>query len=464
MIDNNKIDTNIFREYDIRGIYPNQINEDIAYLVGRSYGSYIQEKLQKNKCVVGHDNRYSSKSLSDNLIKGLNDSGCGVIDCGLVTTPMYYYACIKTKVIIGIMITASHNPKDDNGFKFSFDNLGNARGQMVYDFRDYTLRQQFLTGSGQTKSINILPDYKQAIFNGIKMGNRKLKIVIDCANGTTSLFAKEINSLFHNLDITMLFDRSDSNFPNHHPDPSVKENMTFLIDKVLEIGADLGIGYDGDGDRIGVVDNKGNIIEADKLMIIIIRSLFDKVDNKTFLYDVKCSKSLEDVINHLGGTPLCYRTGNSYTRAKVNEDHLAFGGELSGHLYFNNNDWPCIDSGIYNGLKIMELLSNCHESLSELTTTIPKYFNTPEIKIPVADNLKFTIVDHVIQYCKNQEYNILTIDGIRVTFNDGWALVRASNTGPNLTLRFEATTVERLNEIQKEFTTIIDNLLKNSDH
>lgn len=463
MIDNSKIDQNIFREYDIRGVYPSQINEDIAYLVGRSYGSYIQEKLKKNTCVVGHDNRYSSQTLAENLIKGLNDSGCNVIDCGLVTTPMYYYACIKTKVIIGIMITASHNPKDDNGFKFSFDSLGNARGQMVYDFRDYTLKQQFLSGHGQIETINILPDYKKAIFNGIHMGLRKLNVVIDCANGTTSLFAKEINSMFDNLNITMLFDNSDSNFPNHHPDPTVKENMVFLQSKVLETGADLGIGYDGDGDRIGVVDNRGNIIEADKLMIIIIRSLFDKVANKTFLYDVKCSKSLEDVIKELGGTPLCYRTGNSYTRAKVNEDHLAFGGELSGHMYFNNNEWPCIDSGIYNGLKVIELLSNCQTSLYDLTTTIPKYFNTPEIKIPVADDLKFKIVDNVINYCQNQKYNILTIDGVRVTFNDGWALVRASNTGPNLTIRFEATTLKRLQEIQNEFTTIIDKLIKDND-
>ena len=232
MIDINNIDKNIFREYDIRGKYPNQINEEIAYLIGRSYGSYIKEKLNKTKCVVGHDNRYSSLSLSNNLIKGITDSGCDVVDCGLVTTPMYYYACIKTNIIIGIMITASHNPKDDNGFKFSFDNLGNARGKMVYEFRDYTLEQKFLTGQGTVESLNILNDYKNAIFNGIKMGNRKLKVVIDCANGTTSLFAKEINSMFDNLDITMLFDKSDSNFPNHHPDPVVKENIRALIKRM----------------------------------------------------------------------------------------------------------------------------------------------------------------------------------------------------------------------------------------
>lgn len=463
MININEIDKNIFREYDIRGTYPNQINEDIAYLIGRSYGSYIREKLNKNLCVVGHDNRYSSDSLSKNLIKGINDSGCSVVDCGLVTTPMYYYACIKTNIIIGIMITASHNPKDDNGFKFSFDNLGNARGKMVYDFRDYTLKQKFLSGTGTVEALNILPDYKEAIFNGITMGKRKIKVVIDCANGTTSLFAKEINSLFDNLDITMLFDESDPSFPNHHPDPVVKENMNSLIEKVLEINADLGIGYDGDGDRIGVVDNHGEIIEADKLMTIIIRSLINKVENKTFLYDVKCSKALEDVILTLGGKPLCYRTGNSYTRAKVNEDKLNFGGELSGHLYFNNNDWPCIDSGIYNGLKIMEILSNCDKSLSELTKDIPKYFNTPELKIAVSDDIKFEVVDKVIKYCQEKKYNILTIDGVRITFNDGWALVRASNTGPNLTIRFEATSENRLQEIQNEFTNLINNLLKNND-
>ena len=463
MINSNNVDKNIFREYDIRGVYPKQINEEIAYLVGRSYGSYIREKLNKNKCVVGHDNRYSSQSLSDNLIKGITDSGCDVIDCGLVTTPMYYYACIKTNIIIGVMITASHNPKDDNGFKFSFDNLGNARGKMVYDFRDYTLGQNFLTGKGNVESLNILPEYKNAIENAITMGNKKLKVVIDCANGTTSLFAKEINSLFDNLDITMLFDESDPNFPNHHPDPVVKENMQSLIEKVIEESADLGIGYDGDGDRIGIVDNKGNIIDADKLMIIFIRSLIDKVDNKTFLYDVKCSKALEDVILSLNGTPLCYRTGNSYTRAKVNEDKLIFGGELSGHLYFNDKKWPCIDSGIYNGLKLLELLSNTNKTLYELTENIPKYFNTPELKLAVSDDIKFEIVNKIIDYCKQKNYNTLTIDGARITFDDGWALVRASNTGPNLTLRFEAKTEERLIEIKNEFTSLINNLLKNND-
>ena len=463
MINSNNVDKNIFREYDIRGVYPKQINEKVAYLVGRSYGSYIREKLNKNKCVVGHDNRYSSQSLSDNLIKGITDSGCDVIDCGLVTTPMYYYACIKTNVIIGVMITASHNPKDDNGFKFSFDNLGNARGKMVYDFRDYTLNQNFLSGNGKIETLNILPDYKKAIFNGIEMGNKKIKVVIDCANGTTSLFAKEINSLFDNLDITMLFDESDSSFPNHHPDPVVKENMQTLINKVIETKADLGLGYDGDGDRIGVIDNKGNMIDTDKLMIIIIRSLINKVSNKTFLYDVKCSKALEDVILKLNGTPLCYRTGNSYTRAKVNEDKLYFGGELSGHLYFNNEKWPCIDSGIYNGLKIIELLSNTDKTLFELTEDIPKYFNTPEIKLAVNDNIKFEIVNKVTEYCIQKNYNTLTIDGARITFEDGWALVRASNTGPNLTLRFEATSQERLNDIKNEFTSLINNLLKNND-
>ncbi len=448
------MDKNIFREYDIRGVYPTQINEEVAYIVGRSYGSYIQEKLKRNLCGVGRDNRLSSPTLAQELIRGINDSGCNVIDFGLVTTPMYYYGCLKTNVIIGVMVTASHNPKDDNGFKFSFDHLGNARGEQVYDFRDYTLAGKFLSGKGKTTSFEIKDYYKSFIEENITMGNRKLKIVLDCGNGTTSLFAKEIYSMFPNLDITMICDKSDATFPNHHPDPSVPENNKMLMDKVLEIGADIGIGFDGDGDRVGFINELGEYVPTDKAMIAYIRSINDKVSNKKYLYDVKCSKALEDEIIKLGGTPICYRTGNSYTRAEVNKKNYPFGGEYSGHLYFKDR-WPCIDSGLYNGLRMLEILSNTDKKFSELYDNINIYYNTPEIKIPVSDDIKFKIVDIVIEYAKTKKYKYLDVDGIRVQFEDGWALVRASNTGPNLTLRFEANTHERLASIQKEFEKLV---------
>ena len=449
------MDRNIFREYDIRGVYPEQINEDVAYTIGRSYGSYIQEKLKRNICGVGRDNRLSSPQLASELIRGITDSGCNVIDFGLVTTPMYYYACLKANIIIGVMVTASHNPKDDNGFKFSFDHLGNARGEQVYDFRDYTLAGKFLSGKGEVTDFDPREYYYSFIRENIEMGERKLKVVLDCGNGTTSLYAKYIYSQFPNLDITMICDESDATFPNHHPDPSVPENNKMLIEKVKEVNADIGIGFDGDGDRVGFVTEKGEILPIDKAMIIYIRSINKNVVNKTYLYDVKCGKALEDEIVKLGAKPICYRTGNSWTRYAVNKNKIPFGGEYSGHLYFTDR-WPGIDSGLYNGLRMLEILSKTDKSLTELLDGINTYYNTPEIKVAVTDETKFKIVEAVTKYVQSKNYKYLDVDGIRVQFDDGWALVRASNTGPNLTLRFEAKTPERLEEIKKEFEEIVE--------
>ncbi len=449
------MDETIFREYDIRGIYPTQIDERVAYTIGRSYGSYIQEKLKRKICGVGRDNRLSSPSLAKELIRGITESGCDVIDFGLVTTPMYFFGCLKANVIIGIMVTASHNPKDDNGFKFSVDHLGNARGEQVYDFKDYTLAGRFLSGNGKVTEFDPRDYYKSFIKDNIEMGNRKLKIVLDCGNGATSLFAKDIYSQFPNLDITMICDKDDATYPNHHPDPAVIENNKMLQEKVLEIGADIGIGFDGDGDRVGFVDENGKIVPIDKAMIIYIRYLIDKVTPKKFLYDVKCSKALEDEIIKLGGETLCYRTGASWTRYKTNKEELAFGGEFSGHLFFRDR-WPGFDSGLYNGLRMLEILSKTNKKFSELLDGINKYFATPEIKVPVTDDTKFEIVKGVLEYAKGQHYKILDIDGVRVTFDDSWALVRASNTGPNLTIRYEATTEKRLKEIEEEFNKVID--------
>jgi phosphomannomutase/phosphoglucomutase len=452
------MDETIFREYDIRGVYPTQINEDAAYKIGRSYGSYIQEKLKRNICGTGHDNRLSSPSLSKSLIKGILDSGCNVIDFGLCTTPMYYFGCMKTNVIIGIMVTASHNPKDDNGFKFSFDSLGNARGEQVYDFRDYTLRGKFLTGEGTLTQFDTREYYESYIKDSIDMGDKKLKVVLDCGNGTTSIIAEEVYKMFPNLDITMICDKSDGSFPNHHPDPIVIENDKMLMDKVKEVKADIGIGFDGDGDRVGFIDEKGNFVSADKAMIIFIRAINDLVKNKSYLYDVKCSKALDDEIRKLGGTPVCFRTGNSYTRAEVNKNQYPFGGEYSGHMYFTDR-WPGIDSGLYNGLRMLEILSKSDKSFSAQLEDINKYYSTPEIKVKVDDTIKFEVVNDVKNYVKEHNYDFIDIDGVRVIFADGWALVRASNTGPNLTLRFESQTHEGLEKIKNEFQGLINNLI-----
>ena len=453
------IDQSIFREYDIRGVYPTQVNEEVAYTIGRSYGSYIQEKLNRNVCVVGRDIRYSSDSLTENLIKGITSTGCNVVNLGRVTTPMYYYGCIKTNFIIGIMVTASHNPKDDNGFKFSFDNLGNARGEMVYNFRDYTLAGNFIDGVGKVKDYDIKNEYINLMKNSINMGSRKLKVVFDPGNATTCLILKDIIKEFPNIEPIYIFDDVDPSFPNHHPDPAVIENTLLLQSKVVSENADLGIGYDGDGDRLGVIDNNGSFVMMDKVMAIIAKDIIKNNDNKNILYDIKCSRVIEDVVNKNNGIPHLYRTGASYTRYKTVLEGYPFGGEYSGHLTFNDH-FPGFDSGIYASLRVLEILSKEYQNFSDLISELPTYYNTPEIKVPVPDDKKFMIIDKVKEYCTNKGLEMITIDGVRVTYPDGWALLRASNTGPNLTLRFEAKTEDRLQEIKTEYQNLIDELIK----
>lgn len=451
------IDQSIFKEYDIRGTYPTMINEEVAYLVGRGYGSYIQEKFGEHACVVGRDNRLSSLSLSNHLIEGITDSGCDVLNYGFITTPMHYLSR-HVNHLFGIMVTASHNPKDDNGFKFSFDSLSNARGQMIYDFRDYVLKGEFLEGKGKIIQKDIKIEYLEYMKKNISMGERNVKAVIDLGNGATTCIAKEIHALFPNIDATFICDKTDGTFPNHHPDPAVEENMQMLKEKVLELKADVGIAYDGDGDRVGIILENGEYIPADQFMILIIKHLLPELENKGVLYDVKCSKALEDEIVKLGGTPYCYRTGTSYTESKTKELNLPFGGEFSGHIFFNDRDYA-LGSGIYAGLRLLEILSKTDQSLSEMLKDVSHYYSTPEIKIPTTNERKFEVVKKVLEYVKEKGYEYSDIDGVRVTFENGWGLVRASNTGPNLTLRFEATTEEYLEELKKEFTEIVQNNL-----
>lgn len=447
------MNTEIFREYDIRGTYPSTINESIAYTIGRSYGSILREKYGQDTCVVSHDNRLSSEALSTNLIKGITESGCNVINYGLTTTPMNYYGRYLNH-LFGIMVTASHNPKDDNGFKFSFDHLANARGTQIYDFRDYTLKGVFLSGNGTVQNNDITEKYLEYMQDGIKFGPRKRKVVIDCGNGVTCTVARKIFSQF-NLDFEIINEENDGTFPSHHPDPAIADNMVQLQAKVKELHADLGIAYDGDGDRIGFVKEDGSLMSTEEFMIIIIRDIIKNVNNKTFLYDVKCSKSLEDEIKKLGGTPLMYRTGASYTQAKCKEDNLPFGGELSGHVFFRDKVAD-IGSGIYASLRMCEILSRTNLSVSKLCEGINKYYATPEIKFPSPDDKKFKVIESIQKYCEEQHYPIVTIDGVKVSFQTGWALVRASNTGPNITFRAEANTPEDKDKLQAFFTNLIN--------
>lgn len=440
------INKNIFRGYDIRGVYPSDINSDVAYLIGRAFGSYIKG----NCCVVGHDNRYSSEELTESLIKGITESGVDVYYLGLCTTPMYYFGCLNLKIESGIMVTASHNPKDDNGFKFALENYLNAKGEEIIKFRDFVLENNFKDGKGKIFNINIKEEYFKLMQESIKLGNRKIKVLVDCANATTSYFAKDLYSKF-NIELEMLYDTPDSSFPNHHPDPCVTKNNEMLMKKVVEGGFDIGIGFDGDGDRVGVIDEKGNHLGIDEVMIIIARDIIKNNKDKRFVFDVKCSKALEDEIKKLGGIPIQYRTGNSYLRNKVNKDNIPFGGEYSGHLMFNDK-FMGFDSGMYAGLRMIEILSRTSKNLSELLDGVNKYYSTEELKFNSPDDIKFEVINKLIK-----DYpECLTIDGMKMVYDDGFALVRASNTGPTITARFEATTKKRLEELQKEFVDKIN--------
>ncbi len=447
------INPNIFRGYDIRAIYGQDLNEDIAYTIGLSFGSYIREKGYE-KCVVGHDNRVSSEPLSKALLEGITATGTNVVYLGLCTTPMYYYAQKKLKIDPGVMITASHNPKEYNGFKIAFDDFGNACGQMIQDFRVYTENGNFKSGEGKIEKYDIKKEYLDAIKESIKLGDKKIKVVVDTANGTASIIAKEVYEMFENVELIPLYIESNPDFPNHHPDPSVESNNADLKKKVLETHADLGVGIDGDGDRVGIIDEKGNMVFIDFYAIIIWRDIMSKVKNKHALFDVKCTKSLADEIIKLGGIPVCYRTGNSYMKAKMREGDFAFGSELSGHVFFRDK-WDNIDDGLYAGLRLVEILSKTNKTVSELLDGVTKYYASPEIIIKSTDDEKFKVIEKVKEYCKEKGYTVNDIDGVRAEFDNGWALVRASNTGPNITARFEGVTPEDKEAIQKEFMALI---------
>ena len=448
-----EINPNIFREYDLRGVYPDDITEDVAYTLGKSFGTYIK-KLGFVKTVIGHDNRLSSPTLSEALIKGILETGIDVINLGLVTTPMYYFAKYHLEIYSGIMITASHNPKEYNGFKMSFSKVGNAYGEQIQEFRDFTHSLKFDTGKGTEIKLDLKSSYLKLLRNSVDFGDRKIKVVVDCGNGTGSVVIKEVLDMLP-IEYKLLYCESDGNFPNHHPDPSVASNMVDLGNKVKELRFDFGIGIDGDADRVGIVDENGKVIPTDLVMAIIYRYLLPSMKNKKALFDVKCSKALIDDLENLGIEPVMYRTGNSYTNMKMQEGDFDFGGEYSGHIFFRDK-FPGFDDGIYGGLRLIEILSHTEKEISELLEGINQYYSTEEIKIEVTDETKFEIVEKVKEYAISKNYSIITLDVVRISFEVGWALVRASNTGPNLTVRFEANSEERLEELQTEFMNVIE--------
>lgn len=449
------IDRKLFREYDLRGIVGEMIDTNVAYTLGRSYGSYVKEKGY-DKALVGYDNRLTSLELHDALVQGIIESGTDVISLGLVTTPIFYFGRYFLKMDAGVMITASHNPKEYNGFKMSWDEIGNAYGEKIQKFREYTEARDFSVGNGSVTHVNIRDEYINLIKNSIDLGDRKIKAVVDCGNGTGSIIVKELFDAC-GIEYYPLYCESDGNFPNHHPDPSVEKNMEDLKKKVVELGYDIGIGIDGDADRVGIVMENGKWITADMYLLMMYRYLKDNLKDNKALFDVKCSRTLIDELNKLGIKPVMNRTGNSYINMRMQSDDFTFGGEYSGHVYFRDK-FPGFDDGIYAGLRLIEMLSHKTNKLSEELDGTSVYYST-YIDYKVTEDNKFTIIDKFIQYVKDKGYNYIDLDGARVELDNGWGLVRASNTSPMLTLRFEGNTPEDLESIKTEFISTLDKIV-----
>ena len=451
------IDTSVLRENDIRGVYGKNITEELAYIVGCSFGTYLKNN-NKDTCVVGYDNRVSGESLVENLLRGLNNTGINVKFIGMVTTAILNYATIHLNIEAGIIVTASHNPSNENGFKLfgsDFLHLSHDELESVYDL---IKNQNFISGKGKIEYININDSYINMMDTYILKGNKKLRVAIDCGNGTTSLFIKQIISRFDGIEPIYLNATSDGRFPKHNPDPNNDKNLVELKNTVVLEKCDYGVAYDGDGDRVGIVDELGNTIESDKLIAIFARNIIPKTLNKRVIMDVKCSTALELDIKSLNAEPIMVKNGSAYIETVMKEKDCLIGGEYSGHIFFRDKFYG-FDDGIYAGLRMYEILSNTDKKCSELLNGYKKYYNTPEIRIETTDDKKWSIVDKIKEYVKTKGYEYLDIDGVRVKFDDGWALIRCSNTQPCLTARYEAETESRLNEIQKEYEDLINTLL-----
>jgi phosphomannomutase/phosphoglucomutase len=434
----------IFREYDIRGLAQTDLNDENVALFARGVGTYYRN-LGQTKLFVGRDMRISSPRIADVLIKGLNETGCSVIDIGMVPTPVLYFSLFHYGIGNGIMITASHNPKEFNGFKVAVDRA-TIYGEDIQNLRRIIEGRSYASGHGVTEKKDVINDYVSHVTGSLKI-DRKLRIAVDTGNGTCGpIFEQILKAL--GLQYLILFKEPDGNFPNHLPDPVVPEHITELIKEVTNDGFACGIGFDGDGDRIGALDEEGRIIWGDVLLAIYAEELLARNPGAKIIFEVKCSKGLIERIEELGGVPIMYKTGHSLIKAKMKAEHAPLAGEMSGHIFFADRYYG-YDDAIYAALRLCEILSR-GEKLSVLASRVPKYYSTPEIRIETTDAAKFKIVEAMKSYF-NKSYRVIDIDGVRVDFEDGWGLIRPSNTQPVLVLRFEARTEARLEEIRRLF-------------
>lgn len=447
------LDPGIFRAYDIRGITRSNLTEDVCYWIGRAFAAEARSQNQQ-AAAIGRDGRLSSPGIALALGQGLVDGGMSVTDIGQVPTPVLYYATHALKTGTGIMITGSHNPPEYNGLKMMIGGTTLAEDliQALYRrLQDSTLS----TGKGALGYADLGADYVEAALNTTKL-DRPLKVAVDCGNGVAGELGPKLISAL-GCEVIPLFCEIDGNFPNHHPDPAEPENLQDLINAVQQQSADVGLAFDGDGDRLGVVTPKGEIIWPDKMMMLFAQDIIARNPQTPVIFDVKCSTHLERVITEAGGNPIMWKTGHSHIKAKIKQTQAALAGEFSGHICFGER-WYGFDDALYTAARLLELLSQTELDVDAVFAQYPTTYSTPEIKIHTTETRKFEVMDELASNGDFADGRMTTIDGIRVDFDDRWGLIRPSNTSPVLSLRFEADSAAALERVQDEFQTQLSNV------
>jgi len=449
-----KISPTLFREYDIRGLVDQDLTEEAVSLIGKALGTKVRAAGGKT-VVVGRDCRESGERFNKQLVAALRSTGCDVVDVGVVPTPLVYFAAYTLPGIDGsCQITGSHNPPEYNGLKLG---LGKStfHGEEIQELRRIIEKGEFATGQGEYRTHDVVTPYRAYVKENLRFGRRKLKVVVDAGNGTGGVVAVPLFESL-GLEVVPLFIEMDGRFPNHHADPTVEKNLEHLKAKVREVKADIGIAYDGDADRVGAVDEQGNVLWGDQIMILFSRALLAEVPGSAIVGEVKCSFTLYDDIEARGGRAIMWKAGHSLIKAKMKEEKAALAGEMSGHIFFAHR-WFGFDDGIYSSARLLELLSQTDAPMSSLLADVPRTFSTPELRVDCPEEKKFELVRRAQEYFAKR-YEAVTVDGVRVVFPDGWGLVRASNTQPILVLRFEAKSEARLAEIEALVRSKVDEL------
>ncbi|MBI2608558.1 MAG: phosphomannomutase/phosphoglucomutase [Deltaproteobacteria bacterium] len=454
-----KVTSEIFRAYDIRGIADKDFNKEFAYHLGKAYALSL---VPGQKVSVGYDCRLTSLKYAKALEKGLLESGLHVINIGMCPTPLLYFSIFNDNLDGGIMITGSHNPSEYNGFKICLGKKS-LHGEEIQELKKVIEKEKYRDAKGSVtkREKPIVDSYIEHLHKRFplllqnKDLNRNIKVVIDSGNGTAALVAPKLIKSF-GFKTCELFSEVDGTFPNHHPDPSIEENLISLIHWVLEEQADVGIAYDGDADRIGVVNEGGEIIWGDTLLTLFAQEIFKQKKSVTVIGEVKCSNSLYEVIKNMGGKAIMWKTGHSFIKDKLREENADIAGEMSGHIFFKDRYFG-YDDALYASCRLLEILIHSNKKLSDHTKDYPKYYSTPEIRVPSDDHQKFKIVASLKKHF-SKDYPIISIDGIRIQFGDGWGLIRPSNTQPILVMRFEAKTPERLIELQNKVEAALKTL------